>query len=152
MANGSGEALFHIHNVSKVYCMGDVQVNALRGVDFDLWAEEFVVILGIEEQRVNIIVDFTAPPAALGDGYRVLARIVTWSGEEVLKVPVSALFRQGESWCVFAVHQGRAQRRTVTVGHRNQLEAEILGGLVKGETVVLHPSSQLDDGLRVKVR
>jgi HlyD family secretion protein len=109
-----------------------------------------VSALGIEEQRVNIIVDFIDPPAALGDGYRVLARIVTWSKEEVLKIPISALFRQGENWCVFVVEQGKARRRTVTVGHRNQTEAEILGGLTKGETVVLHPSNQLDDGMRVK--
>lgn len=69
---------------------------------------------------------------------------------EVLEIPISALFRQGESWCVFAVQQGRAVRRAVTVGHRNQSEAEILTGLTKGETVVLHPSSQLDDGMRVR--
>jgi HlyD family secretion protein len=106
--------------------------------------------LGIEEQRVNIIVDFINPPGQLGDGYRVLARIVTWSKEEVLKIPISALFRQGENWCVFVVEQGKAGRRTVTVGHRNQSEAEILDGLTKGVTVVLHPSNQLDDGMRVK--
>jgi HlyD family secretion protein len=106
--------------------------------------------LGIEEQRVNIIVDFIDPPGQLGDGFRVLARIVTWSKEEVLKIPISALFRQGENWCVFVVGQGKAGRRTITVGHRNQTEAEILGGLNKGETVVLHPSNQLDDGMRVK--
>jgi HlyD family secretion protein len=68
----------------------------------------------------------------------------------VLKIPISALFRQGEEWCVFVAEQGRARRRTVTVGHRNQSEAEILDGLTKGETVVLHPSNQLDDGLRVR--
>ena len=106
--------------------------------------------LGIEEQRVNIIVDFINPPGQLGDGYRVLARIVTWSKEEVLKIPISALFRQGENWCVFVAEQGKAGRRTVTVGHRNQSEAEILNGLGKGETVVLHPSNQLDNGMRVK--
>ena len=105
---------------------------------------------GIEEQRVNIIVDFIDPPAQLGDGYRVLARIVTWSGEEMLKIPISALFRQEQSWFSFVVEQGRVQRRTVTVGHRNQVEAEILNGLGKGETVVLHPSNQLDDGMRVR--
>jgi len=106
--------------------------------------------LGIEEQRVNIIVDFVDPPGPLGDGYRVLAKIITWSGAEVLKIPISALFRQGESWCTFVVEQGRAVRRSVTVGHRNQLEAEILSGLKKGETVVLHPSNQLDNGMRVR--
>lgn len=109
-----------------------------------------VSALGIEEQRVNIVVDIIDPPDSLGDGYRVLARIVTWAKKEVLKVPISALFRQGDNWCVFVVELGRAMRRTVTAGHRNQAEAEILTGLSKGETVVLHPSNQLDHGMRVR--
>jgi len=69
-----------------------------------------------------------------------------------VKAPISALFRQGERWCAFVVEQGKARRRTVTVGHRNREEAEILDGLGTGETVVLHPSSQLDDGMRVRVQ
>lgn len=109
-----------------------------------------VSALGIEEQRVNVVADFIDQPGPLGDGYRVVAKIVTWSNNEVLKIPISALFRQGESWCVFVVEHGRGRRRTVGVGHRNQAEAEIVNGLGKGETVVLHPSNQLDDGMRVK--
>lgn len=108
--------------------------------------------LGIEEQRVNVIADFIDPPSGLGDGYRIMAKIITWSGRDVLKVPVSGLFRQGEIWCVFVVEQGRAARRTVTVGHRNQSEAEILGGLAKGDMIVLHPPSQLNNGMRVRER
>lgn len=108
--------------------------------------------LGIEEQRVNIVADFIDPPGPLGDGYRVLARIVTWSKDVVLKIPISALFRQGESWCVFVVEQGRARRRTVTAGHRNQSEVEIVTGLGKDETVIMHPSNQLEDGMRVRVQ
>lgn len=108
--------------------------------------------LGIEEQRVNIIIDFCDPPGALGDGYRVMARIVTWSGDKAVKIPINALFRQGDNWCVFIVKNGRAVRQTVTVGHRNQTEAEIVSGVSEGETVVSHPSSQLDDGMRVRVR
>lgn len=46
MRDAAEEAIFHVHNVSKIYRMGDVEVNALRGIDFDLWAGEFVVILG----------------------------------------------------------------------------------------------------------
>lgn len=111
-----------------------------------------VSALGIEEQRVNIIVDFIDPPGPLGDGYRVVAKIVTWSKEGVLKAPISALFRQGERWCAFVVEQGKARQRTVTVGHRNREEAEILDGLGTGETIVLHPSSQLDDGMRVRAQ
>jgi HlyD family secretion protein len=108
--------------------------------------------LGIEEQRVNIIVDITDPPGRLGDGYRVMAKIVTWSKESVEKIPISALFRKGESWCTFVVDQGKARRRTIAIGHRNQEEAEILDGLGAGETVVLHPSNQLDEGMRVRVQ
>lgn len=111
-----------------------------------------VSALGVDEQRVNIIVDFIDEPAGLGDGYRVVARIITWTKNNVRKIPVSALFRQGERWCVFIVEQGRAKRRIVEVGHRNQAEAEIISGLAEGETVVLHPSSQLDDGKRVRVQ
>ena len=62
-----------------------------------------VSALGVEEQRVNVIADFVDPPGALGDAYRVEARVVLWSGEDILKVPVSALFRRGESWNVFVM-------------------------------------------------
>jgi HlyD family secretion protein len=72
--------------------------------------------------------------------------------EAVVKIPISTLFRQGERWCVFVAEQGKAIRRSVTVGHRNQEEAEITGGLARGETVVLHPSNQLDDGMRVRMQ
>lgn len=110
-----------------------------------------VSALGIEEQRVNVVADFVEQPEQLGDGYRVLARIVTWSKNDVLKIPIGALFRHGEKWCVFVVEHGKAVRRTVTTGHRNQMEAEIISGLTRGESVVLHPSNQLDEGMRVRI-
>lgn len=109
-----------------------------------------VSALGIEEQRVNIIADFVDPPGPLGDGYRVQARIVIWEADSVLTVASSALFRHGERWSVFVVNDGRAYRREVEVGHRSQFEAEILGGLQDGAQVVLHPTSQIEDGSRVK--
>lgn len=111
--------------------------------------------LGVEEQRVNVIVDFTDPLEAwarLGDGYRVELRVVTWQSEDVLQVPISGLFRQGESWAVFAVEGGRARIRTVTVGHRNELEAQILSGLTEGSRVIVHPSDSLRDGSRITSR
>ncbi|MBI4527034.1 MAG: efflux RND transporter periplasmic adaptor subunit [Deltaproteobacteria bacterium] len=110
-----------------------------------------VSALGVEEQRVNVIADFVDPPGPLGDGYRVEAKIVTWSGEGVLKVPVSALFRHGETWAVFVVESGRAKRRQVQIGHRGALEAEIVAGLKKGDAVIRHPSNDIADGTRVKV-
>lgn len=111
-----------------------------------------VSALGIEEQRVNIVIDFVDPPGSLGDGYRVNARIITWASDRVVKIPASSLFRNGDNWCVYSVEQGNVKRRLVQVGHRNPMEVEVLSGLRVGETVVLHPSNQLDDGMRVRTR
>ena len=98
-----------------------------------------VSALGIEEQRVNIVADFVDPPGPLGDGYRVEASIIIWEGENVLKAPLSALFRHGDGWSVFIVEDGVARRRDVEIGHRSQFEAEIVGGLVESTSVILHP-------------
>jgi HlyD family secretion protein len=111
-----------------------------------------VSALGIEEQRVNIVADFLDPPGPLGDGYRVEARIIIWESEDALKAPSSALFRHGEGWSVFVIEGGAARRREVEVGHRSQLEVEILGGLEDGEEIILHPSNQIADGASVEAR
>ncbi|MCC7415807.1 MAG: efflux RND transporter periplasmic adaptor subunit [Acidobacteria bacterium] len=110
--------------------------------------------LGVEEQRVNAIIDFADPAAAkpLGDAYRVEVRIVVWSAPDVLKIPVGSLFRVGEDWAVFAVAGGRAERRIVKIGHRNPEEAEVLEGLEAGQTIVLHPPDTLAGGARVAPR
>jgi HlyD family secretion protein len=108
--------------------------------------------LGIEEQRVNVVIDFTDPPAdwrRLGHGYRVIARIVRWKGEDVLRVPLTALFRSGTDWVLFKAVDGRAQRTTVKVGQINTQWAEVQGGLAAGDTVLLHPSAAITDGTRV---
>ena len=110
-----------------------------------------VSALGVEEQRVNVIADFVDPPGTLGDAFRVEARVVLWSGEDILKVPVSALFRRGESWNAFVVEGGRARRREVEIGHRGALEVEIAKGLNVGEQVIRHPSNDIDEGRRVRV-
>lgn len=111
-----------------------------------------VSALGIEEKRVNVIADFVDPPGALGDGFRITARIVTWSEDSVLKVPASALFRCGQEWCAFSIEANRAKRRTVEIGHRNALEAEVLRGLNAGELVIRHPGNQIEEGSRVTPR
>jgi HlyD family secretion protein len=111
-----------------------------------------VSALGVEEQRVNVIVEFTDPAAAwkaLGDGFRVEVRAVLWEGTGVLKVPVGSLFRQGEAWALFVVRDGRAERRTVTIGHRTDREAEVTAGVREGESVVMHPNDALVEGARV---
>ncbi|HSE39159.1 MAG TPA: efflux RND transporter periplasmic adaptor subunit [Acidobacteriota bacterium] len=111
-----------------------------------------VSALGIEEQRVNIVADFIDPPESLGDGYRVDGRIIVWKKDRVLKAPSNALFRRGDTWSVFTVKDGVAQMRDVKVGHRNPLETEILLGLDEGEQVILHPSNDIEDGIRVQNR
>lgn len=111
-----------------------------------------VSALGIEEKRVNVVADFVDPPGPLGDGFRVEAKMVIWEADSVLKLPSSALFRTGSGWNVFIVEGRRAHLRQVTPGRRGSYETEILKGLSPGETVVSHPSNELKDGTRVKLR
>jgi HlyD family secretion protein len=109
--------------------------------------------LGVEEQRVNVILDFVDAAtawAALGDGYRVQVRIVTWESANALKVPTGALFRVGDDWAVYVIEQERARRTTVTLGHQTGQEAEVLEGLAEGAQVIMHPGDTLTDGARVK--
>jgi HlyD family secretion protein len=111
-----------------------------------------VSALGVEEKRTNVILDFVDPPGALGDGFRVTGRIIVWSAPEVLKAPLSALFRCGSPWCVFVVDGKHARRREVRIGHYNSVEAEILSGLRANEQVVRHPPNELGDGSRISPR
>jgi HlyD family secretion protein len=114
-----------------------------------------VSALGVEEQRVNVVVDFEDSVdawKALGDGYRVEVRIVIWEAADTLKIPTTSLFRRGESWAVFAVEGGRARLRPVTIGHRNGLEAEVVSGLAPGARVIVHPSDRVQDGVRIEAR
>lgn len=109
--------------------------------------------LGVEEQRVNVLADFVSPPerrGALGDQFRVEARIVIWEGSDVLVVPAGALFQREGGWRVFAVEGGRARLRTVEVGRGNGARTEVLRGLTPGETVVVFPGDRVADGVRVK--
>ena len=109
--------------------------------------------LGVEEQRVYVMVDFLAPPeerSALGDSYRVEADIVVWSGESVLKVPAGALFQRGHEWLTYVVEGGRARLRPVSVGPGNGLEAEVTSGIAEGDRVVVYPGDTLRDGVRVR--
>lgn len=114
-----------------------------------------VSALGVEEQRVNVIVDFTSPVEeriALGDAFRVEVRIVTWSGEAVRLVPVGALFRHEGKWAVFAAEDGHARLTTVGIGHANDRVAEVLSGLEEGESVILYPSDKVRDGVSIVSR
>jgi HlyD family secretion protein len=111
--------------------------------------------LGVEEQRVNVVLDFAEPldrVQTIGDGYRVDASIVTHRIENAVKVPVGALFRDGEGWAVFAAEGERAVKRTVKAARRNGSEAVVEAGLKPGERVVVYPSDTLRDGARIQAR
>lgn len=108
-----------------------------------------VLALGVEEQRVNVVGDFIAVPAGVGDGYRVEARVVVWETKSALVLPGSALYREGADWRVFVIENGRAISREVKVGHRTTSEAEVLGGLEAGDRVVLYPGDRVKEGAPV---
>lgn len=109
--------------------------------------------LGVEEQRVNVLLDLDEPPerrAALGDGFRVEAEIVVWESADALTIPGSALFRHLGGWAVFRVEAGRAHLQPVSVGQRSDQEAEILQGLEPGNAVVVYPGEKVGDRVRVE--
>ncbi len=114
-----------------------------------------VSALGVEEQRVRVLVDIVSPREAwqtLGDGYRVEAAFVLWEGADLLLVSTSALFRRGEGWAAFVAEAGRARLREVKIGQRNGLDAQVLGGLKAGDQVIAHPDEKVAEGTRVTAR
>jgi HlyD family secretion protein len=111
-----------------------------------------VSALGVEEQRVNVVLDFVdggEECASLGDAYRVETRIVLWEAPNVLKVPTNALFRDNTQWAVYVVSGGRARRTIVEIGHQTAQEAEVLDGLTEGARVIVHPGDLVRDGARI---
>lgn len=174
---GTGEPLFEVGDPSALEIEVDVlsadavKIKPGMAVLFDRWGGEqplqglvrnvepigFTKIsaLGVEEQRVLVISDFTSPSdqwQRLGDGYRVEAQFVLWQQDHVLQVPASSVFRYQQGWAVFVIEADRAIRRVVEVGHRNGLSAQILNGLQQGEQVINHPSDAVEDGVSVKQR
>jgi HlyD family secretion protein len=173
----AGEPLVEIGNADRLEVVADllstdaVRVRAGAPVLIEQWGGDdelrgrvrrvepsgFMKIsaLGVEEQRVNVIVDFEDPERAgreLGDGFRVEVRIIAWEASDVLKVPVSALFRRGDDWAVFVVEDGRAQLRIVEIGRRDGTEAQVLQGVTEGQSVIVHPPDTIADGARVAER
>jgi len=111
--------------------------------------------LGIEEQRVNVIIALTDPPdmwERLGHGYRIEARVVLWQGADVLQVPLSAVFSHGEGRAVFVVRNNRARLNPVETGHRNPDAVEILSGIEEGDIVIVHPSDRVAANVLVTER
>ncbi len=114
-----------------------------------------VSALGVEEQRVWVILDITSPYEywqRLGDGYRVEARFILWQADDVLQVPNAAVFRSGGNWGLYVLDGRVARFKQVSVGERSGLYAQILTGIEPGTQVILHPDSSIEDGTRVRVR
>lgn len=108
--------------------------------------------LGVEEQRVNIIVDFTDPPDArlgLGDGFRIETQIIIWQENDVLMAPSSAVFKTDDDWSVYRLQNGRAELTPIRIGRRNGQDVQILAGLDIGDSIVTYPSDAVQDATAV---
>jgi HlyD family secretion protein len=215
----AGEPILEIGNPSRIEIVADLlSTDAVRipegaPVIIDQWGGSHplqgrvrrvepsgfmkVSALGVEEQRVNVLIDLVSPPTGgasdstgggrgadvglgsrrspgdadagrgsrsrpggsasrpagtLGDGFRVEVRAVVWQADDVLKVPVGALFRRGEGWAAFVVDEGVVRQQDVQLGERNDTHGQVLAGLTEGQTVVLHPPDTLTGGMRVTIR
>ena len=174
---GAGEPLLEVGNPRDLEIISDLlstdaaQLRPGQSVHIEQWGGETplaarvrriepsgftkISALGVEEQRVWVVMDLTDPPEkrpSLGDGFRVEVRVVMWDGKDVLQVPTSSLFRDDQGWAVFAVENGKAVKRRVDVGHQNGLAAEVRSGLKEGEQVILHPGAEVADGVAVEER
>ncbi len=174
---GAGESIMQIGDPADMEIVVDflsadaVQIEAGQRVIIENWGgaqplsgrvqrvEPFgftkISALGIEEQRVNVVIDFVSAAdqwQRLGHGYQVEARVVLWEGEDVLTVPLTALFRQDGDWALFVEHEGRAELRRIEMGQSNGLVAEITAGLAAGDRVIVHPSDRVVDGVRIATR
>lgn len=111
--------------------------------------------LGVEEQRVVVVIELDDPAShggRLGDGFRVEASIEVWSTPSALTAPLSAIFREGESFAVYVEEGGRAKLRPVEIGHRATTFVELLDGVSAGARVIEHPGPKVVDGARVEAR
>jgi HlyD family secretion protein len=108
-----------------------------------------VSALGVEEQRVRVILSFTDAYEkwqSLGHGFRVEATIITDEFADVIKVPIASMFRQDGHWAVFKVVSDRAQLQPIEVTHQNNQFASVSNGLSVGEQVIIYPSTDLHEG------
>jgi HlyD family secretion protein len=158
----NGGVVFRAEGLTKVYRMGEVEVTPCGGGPpssssrrVEPVAFTKVSALGVEEQRVWVIVEFTDPPACwarLGDGYRVNARFILWQADDVLRVPTSSLFRHGDGWAVFVASDGTARLRPVQVAERGGGYTRVFSGIPEGTRVIVHPSRDISDGSRSRER
>lgn len=130
---------------------GDRNLEAVvRRVDPSAFTK--VSALGIEEQRVNAVLDLTEPEPLLGHGYRVFARLAIWQTENALQVPIASLFRTNGNWTVFKLDGDRVALTEVEIGRLNNEMAEVQAGLSAGDRVVVHPNDTLGDGSLIGLR
>jgi HlyD family secretion protein len=129
---------------------GDPIAATLRRIDPAGFTK--VSALGIEEQRVNAVLDLARPEPALGHGFQVRVALEIWREDNVLQIPVSALFREGSDWAAFAIEGARASKRIVEIGQLNNETAQVLSGLAEGETVIVFASDRIADGTLVERR
>lgn len=124
---------------------GDRTINALvRKIEPEAFTK--VSALGVEEQRVNVIIDLINPPPNLGAEYRVTTQIVTWQANEVLTIPSSAIFQRSNGWNTFVVENDTVQARAILIGARGREFTRIIGGVREGEQVILYPSDLISEG------
>ena len=173
----TGQPLLEVGDVRDIEIVSDllssaaVRVQAGQAVVIEQWGGDTplrgrvrrvepsgftkISALGVEEQRVNTIIDFEDPPEArrtLGDGFRVEVRVIVSARQDVIKVPTSSLLRHEADWAVYAVENDRAVRRIVQIGQRNGLEAEVIAGLHEGERIIAYPSDSVAEGVKVVAR
>jgi HlyD family secretion protein len=111
--------------------------------------------LGVEEQRVNVLIDVLSPPelwTGLGDGYQLDTRITVFIRDDIEIIPAGALFRRGDNWSVYVVNDGRSQLRTIDLERRSGRFAAVRKGLTQGERVIIYPSDQISPGVRVSLK
>ncbi len=137
---------------AEIFDWGGDKILAARVRRIDPAGFTKVSALGIEEQRVNLVLDLDDKDPRLGHGFRVYARLTLWQSEDTLRLPISALFRDGQDWSLFAIRDGRARQVAVEIGQMNDEVAELKGGLADGDRVILHPSDMVSDGTLVEAR
>ena len=128
----------------------DVLAGRVRRVEPEAFTK--ISTLGVEEQRVNVIVDLVSPPesvAGLGDGYRVDARITVFSRDDAIVVPAGAVFRSGDTSSVYVVKNGRAEMRPVAVVRRAERSVAVASGVAPGDVVIIYPSDKIRPGVRI---
>lgn len=108
--------------------------------------------LGVEEQRVNVVLDFEGTSDALQDGFHVQVSVITWESDNILCIPPSAVFRSGADWATFVVSQGVAKQTTLKIGHRGEDLWQVMEGVSEGAEVIAHPAAEIIDGVRVRER